>query len=157
MAPKYISATINLRHNGGRPMAKSSIWCGYLEAGEKSSPVVLDHRLETGNPDTIFLFNMKRKEIIQYNRRITEPKLREFNEDECAVMQELKTAYLRARRQFKVRAERPAPAPVRRGRAASAAAEKRVTEPDEALYALSGGDDEFADSLDDDWDTDDED
>ena len=139
-------------------MAKNSIWCGYLEAGEKGSPVVLDQRLDTGNPDTIYLFNLKRNEIIQYNRRITEPKLRELVEDERAAMPDLKAAYLRARRHLKLRTDHSAPSPARRGRTAvAAAAEKRVTEPDEALYAFSGVEDEFAGPPDDDWNTDDED
>lgn len=57
-------------------MAKQNIWMGYLEAGLKSSPVVRDDKLETGNPKTIYLFNFKKGEILEYNRALVEPKLR---------------------------------------------------------------------------------
>jgi hypothetical protein len=87
-------------------MAKNFIWCGYLEAGDKSSPVVKDERLDTGNPDTIYLFNFKRNEILQYNRQIVEPKLRELRESEEEILGELRAAYSRARRNFKLRPER---------------------------------------------------
>lgn len=86
-------------------MAKNLIWCGFLEAGEKSTPVVIDQRLETGNPETLYLFNLKRNEILTYNRSIVEPKLRELSDDEAGVVQDLKNSYAKARRGFKFRVE----------------------------------------------------
>lgn len=127
-------------------MAKNSIWCGYLEAGDKSSAVVLDQRLDTGNPSTIYLFNLARKEIIQYNRSIAEPKLRELKEEECSIVPELKTAYLRARLHFKVRTERPLHTP---GRKAKPAQDRKSAESDD-LYSASEA--EFEPSVDEDWD-----
>ncbi len=127
-------------------MSKNSIWYGYLEAGDKSSAVVVDERLETGNPDTIYLFNMARKDIIQYNRNIVQPKLRELREDEDELLSELKNAYLRARRSFKTRAERPLPVVERKTKSSQ---ERKITEPDESY---SEQDVEFEASADDDWD-----
>src|SRR3569623_949320 len=51
---------------------------GYLEAGNKSTAVVLDRTLNTGNPETLYLFNLARGEILEYSRKIVEPKLREL-------------------------------------------------------------------------------
>lgn len=129
-------------------MSKNSIWYGYLEAGDKSSAVVMDERLETGNPDTIYLFNLARKEIIQYSRNIAQPKLRELREDETEqFLPELKNAYARARRHFKVRTERPLPVVERKGKGSQ---ERKVTEPDDSY---SEQDTEFESSaVEDDWD-----
>ncbi|MDX9740418.1 MAG: hypothetical protein RBT81_04450 [Gammaproteobacteria bacterium] len=132
-------------------MAKNSIWCGYLEAGQKSSAVVRDDHLDTGNPDTIYLFNMARNEIIPYNRAIVEPKLREFTADEEEVASELKAAYLRARKQFKVRTERPMPTTSRTTRPAQ---EGKLPEDDDSF---SSSEPEFESVLDDDWDAGDDD
>jgi hypothetical protein len=94
-------------------MPKNFIWCGYLEAGDKSTPVILDQRMDTGNPETLYLFNLKRNEILTYNRGIVGPKLRELRDDEAAVVPELKGAYAKARRGLKLRSE-PAAAPATR-------------------------------------------
>lgn len=126
-------------------MTKNSVWYGYLEAGDKSSAVVMDERLETGNPDTIYLFNLARKEIIQYSRNIARPKLRELRDDEADLIPELKNAYLRARRNFKVRTERPLPVVERKTRGGQ---EKKMNEADDT-YSDNGA--EFEPSADDDW------
>ncbi len=60
-------------------MSNNKIWLGYLNIGDKSSPVVRDDRLNTGNPQTVYLFNLKRNSIIEYRRDIIEPKLRELS------------------------------------------------------------------------------
>jgi hypothetical protein len=126
-------------------MTKNSVWYGYLEAGDKSTAVALDERLETGNPDTIYLFNLARKEIIQYNRNIARPKLRELREDEDEILPELKSAYLRARRHFKVRTERPLPVADRKAKGGQ---EKKMNETDDTY---SEHETEFEPSADDDW------
>ncbi|MEW5755992.1 MAG: hypothetical protein AB1810_06775 [Pseudomonadota bacterium] len=59
-------------------MAKQNIWMGFLEAGPKSSPVLRDDKLETGNPKTIYLFNLNKGEILEYSRALVEPKLRDL-------------------------------------------------------------------------------
>lgn len=138
-------------------MTKNSIWCGFLEAGDKGSPVVRDDELDTGNPAKVYLFNLKRNEIIAYNRAIAEPKLRELTEKEAEQIEEaLRMAYQRARRQFRGRAERPAEA------AEAAASSGPPPEPalrDEDWDGLDESD-EFEPVLDDDdedWDGEDDD
>ncbi len=59
-------------------MAKQNVWMGFLEAGPKSSPVVRDDKFDTGNPKTIYLFNFNKGEILEYNRALVEPKLRDL-------------------------------------------------------------------------------
>lgn len=133
-------------------MAKHSIWCGYLEAGQKSSAVVRDDRLDTGNPDTVYLFNLARNEIIPYSRAIVDAKLREFTAKEAEGATELKAAYLRARKQFKARTERAAPAAT--ARTARPAQGSKFSEDDEAY---SSNEPEFEPVVDDEWEADDED
>jgi hypothetical protein len=85
---------------------EGTLWYGYLEAGQKSTPVVLDRKLPTGNEETIYLFNLARDEILEYQRRIVEPKLREFKPDEAAIVKQLKAAYTKARNNFRSRGSR---------------------------------------------------
>jgi hypothetical protein len=80
---------------------ENALWYGYLEAGKKSTPVVLDRRLPTGNEETIYLFNLTRSEILEYQRHIVEPKLRELKSDETAIVKQLKAAYSQARQNFR--------------------------------------------------------
>jgi hypothetical protein len=82
---------------------KSSCWYGYLMAGERSSPVLRDRRMETGNKKTIYIFNLKRGEIIEYALEIVEQKLRELKADESGYINELEAGYKKARRNFKQR------------------------------------------------------
>ena len=93
-------------------MSDNNLWYGYLEAGSKSSPVLMDRRLNTGDPNTMYLFNLVRGEIIEYKRSIIEPKLRELSAEEQTQGTELKSAYGKARSGF-----------VPRGGRSSAAAE----------------------------------
>lgn len=83
------------------PKGRSSVWYGYLKAGERSSPVLRDNRLETGNPKTIYLYNLKRGEIIEYVLEIVEKKLRELKPAESKCIGELDAGYKKARRGFK--------------------------------------------------------
>ena len=82
---------------------KSAFWYGYLTAGERSSPVLRDGRLETSNPKTIYMFNLKRGEIIEYALEIVEKKLRDLKQDESGFIGELDAGYKKARRSFKGR------------------------------------------------------
>lgn len=95
-------------------MAKTPLWCGYLEAGDRSSAVLRDERLETGNPKTLYLYNLSRDEILQYSRDLVEPKLRELRDGESDLAEELKNAYTKARRTFKFNPDRVFAAPVRK-------------------------------------------
>ena len=81
-------------------MSENNLWYGYLNAGEKSSPVLMDQRLSTANPNTVYVFNLKRSEIIEYRRDIVEAKLRELSEEENSIIKELKSAYTKVRSGF---------------------------------------------------------
>lgn len=63
-------------------MSKKKLWYGYLEAGDKSSPVVIDRSMDTGGKNTLFIYNHNKKEILKYVRDMVEPKLRELNAKE---------------------------------------------------------------------------
>jgi hypothetical protein len=79
----------------------SCCWYGHLVAGERSSPVLRDGRMETGNPKTIHMFNLKRGEIIEYALEIVEQKLRDLIPDESAFIEELDAGYKKARHSFR--------------------------------------------------------
>lgn len=79
---------------------KSKIWYGYLEAGSKSSPVLMDPKLDTGNTDTMYLYNLKRDQILEYQRELIQPKLRELNGKDSISMEELKKAFNKAVKDF---------------------------------------------------------
>ena len=87
-----------------RTAKKSSpVWYGFLQAGDRSSPVIRDDRLDTGNRKTMYLFNLSRNSILEYSREVVEPKLRDLKADEAATISELDAAYKKARRSFKDR------------------------------------------------------
>jgi hypothetical protein len=87
-----------------RTAKKSSpVWYGFLQAGDRSSPVIRDDRLDTGNRKTMYLFNLSRNSILEYSREVVEPKLRDLKPDEAATISELDAAYKKARRNFKDR------------------------------------------------------
>ena len=91
---------------------RNTLWFGYLEAGEKGTPVVRDTSMDTGSSATIYLFNQKKGRILEYRRDIVEPKLRELTEDETELVGELKKDFEKARAGFTPRAMlRPAPPP----------------------------------------------
>ncbi len=85
---------------------KKNLWYGYLEAGSNSSPVIRDDGLNTGNPKTVYLFNLARGRILEYAREIVEPKLRELNGKEAKAIAKLDAGFAEARRDFKDRSAR---------------------------------------------------
>jgi hypothetical protein len=87
-------------------MSKHPVWFGYLDAGNKSTLVAVDHRLNTGDPLTLYLYNHARGRILEYKREIVEPKLRDLTSDETGATRELKSAFEAARRDFQPRAAR---------------------------------------------------
>ena len=93
---------------------RNSLWFGFLEAGGKGSPVVRDESMDTGTPTTIYLFNLKKGQILEYRREIVEPKLRELNDNEIETMQELRKAFESARNGFTPRAMRRPSSPPRK-------------------------------------------
>ena len=80
---------------------KASFWYGYLNAGTRSSPVLRDTRLDTGNTKTLYLFNLVRGEILEYAREVVEKKLRELKPAESGFVADLDAGYKKARRNFK--------------------------------------------------------
>ena len=113
--------------------SKSSIWYGYLSAGTRSSPVLRDERLETGNPRTFYLFNLERGVILEYAREVVEKKLRELKPAESGFIEELDAGYKKARRNFKGRGKTIR---ITSGRAATSSPEeiKPVEDSDVIMY-----------------------
>jgi hypothetical protein len=127
------------------------VWFGFLQAGEKSSPVVRDTSLDTGKPSSIYLFNLRRGAILEYQLAVVEGKLRELTEAEAALVDELRDAFQAARASF-------TPRRARRPKYSSRALSRplRSEEPedeyvDEIPYQLLGDDDVMpgADGFDD--------
>ena len=88
----------------GSSRRRTNHWYGYLLAGDCSSPVLRDDELETGSRKTIYLFNLRRGEIIEYSLEIVANKLRELKPDETGCIGELDAGYRKARRGFRRRA-----------------------------------------------------
>jgi len=128
-------------------MSQDTLWFGYLEVGEKSSAVARDPKLYTGKPDTVYLFNLKRNEIIEYKRDIIEPKLRELSKDEAELKKEVKKAFSKAVKDFTPRGkvlaipDKPTPKP---------ATAKKPKEEEELEAIALGDDDNAIDDMDDD-------
>lgn len=80
-------------------MSKNDIWYGYLQAGEKSSPVVRDISLETNSKRTIYLYNHNKGVILEYALEIVESKLRELNSEDTP-LDEIRRAFKAARKAF---------------------------------------------------------
>jgi hypothetical protein len=81
-------------------VSNNNLLCKYLEAGAKSSAVVLDPSLHTGNEQTIYLYHQQRNQIIEYRRDIVETKLRDLNGEEAKTAKSLQQAYTQARSGF---------------------------------------------------------
>jgi hypothetical protein len=128
----------------GSSKSKNSVWHGYLEAGNRSSPVIHDDKLETGSAKTMFLFNLERREILEYSREIVEPKLRELKSSEIKLIKALDAAYTDARRHFKDRRARALNIP-EHGGPAQRPMESRSDE-DIDQFVDDGGEDVWADS-----------
>ena len=88
-------------------MKNNAYWYGYLEAGEKGSLVLRDDSLNTGKPDTFYLYNHKRDAILEYKTSFVEPKLRDLNDSEQEHISTLEKAFKASRSQFQSRASDP--------------------------------------------------
>jgi hypothetical protein len=97
--------------------------------------------LNTGNPKTVFLFNLVRGRILEYSREIVEPKLRELKGKESKAIAELEAGFKEARRNFKDRSARILNIPER-----GAPARKAVAEGEEENFDFAD-----SDSSDDSW------
>lgn len=132
---------------------KGHLWYGYLEVGEKSTAVIRDERLDTGNGKTLFLFNLARGQILEYTREIVEPKLRELKPSESGKIDELNAAYGEARRNFQHHNVRPLNIPERADPAKAAKGKgKNKDEEGFADIVVDSGDDEdvWVDSVEED-------
>lgn len=85
-------------------MSKTNYWHGYLEAGKKSSPVLRDPSLETGNANTVYLYSLNRDKILEFQAGIVEKKLRDLSADESELISTLNAGYKKAKKEFTPRA-----------------------------------------------------
>jgi len=92
-------------------MSDEGYWFGYLEAGPKSAPVLMDERLSTstGNPATRYLYNLARNQILEYKWELVQPKLRPLKPEEQELAEQLKAGYEEARKGFSPRGVPTAP------------------------------------------------
>ena len=74
-------------------MKKHKLWFGFLEAGSKSSPVVIDRSMEMGDGNTLLIYNHNKKEVLKYVRELVEPKLRELTAQEKKLEASLKKGF----------------------------------------------------------------
>lgn len=133
-------------------MSENNLWYGYLDAGEKSSPVLMDQRLSTANPNTVYVFNLKRSEIIEYRRDIVEPKLRDLNDEDSSVIKELKSSYSKARSGFTPRGAKVSNIPEKGSEAPAPKKAAAIDTDDEDLDEIIDTDDD--DDEDEEWEED---
>lgn len=136
----------------------NDIWYGFLEAGEKSSPVLIDPNLDTGNSKTVYMYNLNSQRIIEYKREIAEPKLRTLSEQEAAVMKALKQGYDAIRMEFTPRNSVNVIAAAAASAAVSAKPKnsKNANVDDDTIdeFDMDDGDIDFEDDMDEDLDSD---
>lgn len=85
-------------------MSKTNYWHGYLEAGKKSTPVLRDPGMETGNGNTVYLYSLNRDKIIEFQAGIVEKKLRDLSKEEADLISSLNAGYKKAKKDFTPRA-----------------------------------------------------
>jgi len=120
---------------------KTTLWFGFLEAGERSSPVARDPSLDTGNPATTYIFNLMRGQILEYRKDIVELKLRELTTTEHSLVQQLQNAYQQAREGFTPRATKRGQRLARQGKKYEEPEDEEL-DPDDAWPMIE--DEEFA-------------
>jgi hypothetical protein len=130
-------------------MTGNTLWFGYLEAGAKSSPVVMDSKLSTGDEKTIYLFNLARCAILEYRRDIVDTKLRALKPEESGLQKELKSAYAEARRNFSPRMGRPLNIPERGRQLASESGDEAGDDEEKYEELMVAAEEDSADE--DDW------
>ena len=92
-------------------MRKNKLWYGVLEAGKKSCPVAIDRNLDTGDVNTVFVYNHNRKEILKYVRELVEPKLRELSAKEKKLEASLKKGFTESLKTIKYKVAKPLKTP----------------------------------------------
>ena len=126
---------------------KNAYWYGYLEAGAKSSFVARDINLDTGNPQTIYLFNMSRGEFKEYKLDIVKPKLRELSVEESKEQKALEKKFKVALSEFKGRSSLSSSIPETTTAAAESRAKKKRLE-EEIVTEIEAFDDGGAEEWD---------
>jgi len=111
-------------------MSEKDLWYGYLNAGTKSTPVLLDPGLSTGNSKTVYLFNLERQRILEYSREIVDAKLRTLRPEEQSLVASLQSGYAQARVGFSPRGGRSFGVP-ERGPVARRRREETIAEAEE--------------------------
>jgi len=122
-------------------MSKNKLWYGFLEAGSKSSPVAIDRSMETGERNSLFIYNHNRKEILKYTRDVVEPKLRELTAGEKELETGLKKGFSESLKTFKYKVSKISDASTS---AKTSSAAKVVKPPEEPEVDISGLDDDDA-------------
>jgi hypothetical protein len=84
-------------------MSDKNLWFGFLDAGKKSSAVLIDDRLSTGVAKTVYVFNLARGRILEYDRAIIDSKLRDLTADEKGLIDQMRGAYGKALQEFRPR------------------------------------------------------
>jgi len=125
-------------------MKKQKLWYGYLEAGKKSSPVVIDRNMDTGENHTVFIYNHNKKEILKYVRDMVDPKLRELTAKEKELESSMKKGFTASLKTMKYALPKSFDAPAAKAPTSKTEAdiEMNVDEPEV----------EFSEMGDDDWD-----
>jgi len=125
-------------------MSKQKLWYGFLEAGNKSSLVLIDHNMHTGEENKIFIYNHNRQEILKYSRDLVEPKLRELTNEEKAQQDSLKKGFTVALKTLKHPIAKPVSNHVK-----TPSRPKAVIPPEEPEVEIPDiGDDDWEDSND---------
>lgn len=81
-------------------MSQQTLWFGFLKAEDKSSPVIIDHSMDTGEKRTVYIYNHNRKEVLKYVRELVEPKLRELTAEEHALEAAMKKGFMESLKTF---------------------------------------------------------
>jgi hypothetical protein len=136
---------------------------GFLEAGPKSTAVLIDAALSTGNPETLYMFNLARGKILEYNRALVEPKLQELDSGDRKLIEQLEAGFETALASFEPRvrlkaslAETPRAAMSDRALPAESFDEEAVAEDEELDELIGAGGEDMIDDEDEDWDEDDD-
>lgn len=125
-------------------MAKQKLWYGFLEAGNKSSPVIIDRNMDTGEKHTIFVYNHNKKEILKYVRDLVEPKLRDLTAKEKSLEASLKKGFTESLKTIKYKVSKSFDAPAKEAPAPKVETTKEEPEA------------EFSEMAEEDWGDDDD-
>lgn len=129
-------------------MKKQKLWYGYLEAGNKSSPVIIDHSMDTGEKHTVFVYNHNKNEISKYVRELVEPKLRELTDKEKGLESALRKGFSASLKTLKYPLPKTYDAPSKDSSAPKVEADTASKEPEEDISDLGVDDVDWEDDND---------